>query len=375
MTALSDKERLSWLRLIRSENVGPITFNRLIERYGTPERALSALPELAKKGGKLENIRICSIADAEKEIEQAQKYGARIVAKGEPDYPEILEQVEDAPPVLTVMGHTGIFKKPALGVVGARNASLPGRKIAEDFSAKTGQAGYVIVSGLARGIDSAAHQASLATGTVAVVAGGIDVIYPPENDNLYRDITEQGVVVAESPFGTEPIARHFPRRNRIISGMSLGVLVVEAAAKSGSLITARMALEQNREVFAVPGSPLDPRAEGTNSLIRDGAHLATTADDIISVLRGLRFSPLREPKGAGWTGAPMSQSGPESPPTAEPSDKLRKEILENLSYTPIGLDDLIRACNASIGHVLMVIMELELAGRIERQAGNKLNLI
>lgn len=375
MTALADKERLAWLRLIRSENVGPITFNRLLERFGTAERALSALPDLAKKGGKLENIKIASVADAEKEIEKTQKFGARIVAKGEPDYPPFLEQVEDAPPVVTIIGHASLFKKPALGVVGARNASLPGRKIAEDFSAKTGQAGYTIVSGLARGIDSAAHRASLATGTVAVVAGGIDVIYPPENDNLYRDIAEQGAVIAESPFGTEPIARHFPRRNRIISGMSLGVLVVEAAAKSGSLITARMALEQNREVFAVPGSPLDPRAEGTNSLIRDGAHLATNADDIISVLRGLRFSPLREPKGAGWTGTPVSQSGPESAPASEPSDALRKQILENLSYAPVGQDDLIRACDAPIGHVLMVIMELELAGRIERQAGNKLNLI
>ncbi len=295
--SLSDKERLAWLRLIRTENVGPITFNRLLERFGSAERALAELPSLAKRGGKLEGVKIAAPGDAEKEIEKAAKYGARIIAKCEPDYPAFLEQVEDAPPVVTVIGHVSLFKKPALGVVGARNASLSGRRITEDFSAKTGAAGYAIVSGLARGIDSAAHKASLATGTVAVVAGGIDVIYPPENKDLYKEISEQGAVIAESPFGTEPIARHFPRRNRIISGMSLGVLVMEAAAKSGSLITARMALEQNREVFAVPGSPLDPRAEGTNGLIRDGAHLATTADDIIQVLKSLRFQPMKDPSG------------------------------------------------------------------------------
>ena len=370
MTPLSAKERLARLRLIRSENVGPITFNRLMERYGTAERALAELPSLAKRGGKLEGIKISSVADAEKEIAAAEKFGARLIVKGEAEYPLQLAEVEDAPPVLTVMGHAHLLNKPSLGVVGARNASLPGRKIAEDFSGRTGQAGFVIVSGLARGIDSAAHRATLQTGTVAVVAGGIDVIYPPENDNLYREIAERGCVVAESPFSTEPIARHFPRRNRIISGLSLGVLVVEAAAKSGSLITARMALEQNREVFAVPGSPLDPRAEGTNALIRDGAHLATTADDIISVLRGLRMPSLRE-TGNGWGGG-----APDSAAAAEaPSDALRDLILENLSPTPVALDELIRAVEAPISHVLTIIMELELAGRIERQPGNKLNMI
>ncbi|HYD18933.1 MAG TPA: DNA-processing protein DprA, partial [Patescibacteria group bacterium] len=245
----------------------------------------------------------------------------------------------------------------------------PGRKIAEDFSRKTGEAGYVITSGLARGIDSAAHLATLKTGTIAVVAGGINVIYPPENDKLYREIAEQGAVIAESPFGTEPIARHFPRRNRIISGISLGVLVVEAAAKSGSLITARMALEQNREVFAVPGSPLDPRAEGANGLIRDGAHLATTADDIISVLRSLRLSPLREPAGRDWA------SGGGIGIEIDPPKELRNRILESLSPTPVEMDELLRHLDAPIGQVLTVILELELAGRIERQPGYKVNLI
>ena len=370
MTPLSDRERLSWLRLIRSENVGPITFNRLLDRYGTAEKALQALPELAKRGGKAEKIKIASQDDAEKEMDSLLRHGARLVAKCEPDYPAFLEQIEDAPPVITVMGHASLLKKPALGVVGARNSSLAGKKIAEDFSGKVGQAGFIIVSGLARGIDSAAHKASLHTGTVAVVAGGINVIYPPENKELYAQISEQGAIVAESPFGTEPIARHFPRRNRIISGLSLGVLVVEAAQKSGSLITARMALEQNREVFAVPGSPLDPRAGGTNGLIRDGAHLATEANDIIGVLRSLRFEPLKDPAGQKWSGGgPV----PETPP--EISKALRDRILENLSPAPVQIDELIRSLDAPIGHVLTVIMELELAGRIERQAGNKVNLI
>jgi DNA processing protein len=371
VTQLSDREKLAWLRLIRTENVGPITFNRLLDRFGTAEKALNALPDLAKRGGRMEALKAYPAAEAEKEMALALKFGARLVAKAEPDYPSWLAEIEDAPPLITVLGHAALLRKPALGVVGARNASLTGRKLAEDFSAKVGQAGYVIVSGLARGIDSAAHKATLATGTVAVVAGGINIVYPPENEALCRQIAEQGAIVAESPFGTEPLARHFPRRNRIISGLSLGVLVVEAAAKSGSLITARMALEQNREVFAVPGSPLDPRAEGTNSLIRDGAHMATAAQDIIDVLKSLRLQPLGEPKAKGWTGG----GDLFSPPLPEPGQQLRHRILESLSPTPVHMDELIRAVEAPAGEVLTIILELELAGRIERQAGNRVNLI
>lgn len=370
MTELSSKEKLSWLRLIRTENVGPITFNRLVERFGTAENALKALPELAKKGGKMQPLKAFSAEDAEKELEQIQKCGAHLIAKCEKDYPTLLAEIEDAPPLITVLGNPSLLNKEALGVVGARNASITGRKIAENFSEKVGGAGYVIVSGLARGIDSAAHKAGLKTGTIAVVAGGIDVIYPPENESLYKEISEQGAIVAESPFGTEPIARHFPRRNRIISGLSLGVLVVEAAAKSGSLITARTALEQNREVFAVPGSPMDPRSEGANSLLRDGAHITTTADDVLHVLRGLRLKPLREKGSKPWQGATDSL-----PLKKEPDLGLRNRILENLSPAPVELDELIRAVNASVGDVLTIILELELAGRIERQPGNKVNLI
>jgi DNA processing protein len=228
ISVLSDNEKLARLRLIRTENVGPITYNRLIDRFGTAEKALAALPDLAKRGGKSEGLKAYAAEAAKKEIDAIEKFGARLIIRGTAEYPQLLAEIDDAPPVLTVLGNTQMLSKVSLGVVGARNASLSGRKIAESFSAKIGQAGYVIVSGLARGIDSAAHAASLATGTVAVVAGGIDIVYPPENKNLYAQIAERGAIVAESPFGTEPIARHFPRRNRIISGLCRGVLVVEA---------------------------------------------------------------------------------------------------------------------------------------------------
>lgn len=365
--ALSDKEKLAWLRLTRTENVGPITFNRLLERFGTAEKALAALPDLAKRGGKSAPLKAFPVADAEKEIERIEKYGARLIARGEREYPSLLAEVEDAPPLLTVLGNSSLLTKTALGVVGARNASLTGKKIAEDFSRKVGEAGYVIVSGLARGIDTAAHAASLPTGTVAVVAGGIDVIYPPENEGLYQKIAAEGAVVAESPFGAEPIARNFPRRNRIISGISRGVLVVEAAEKSGSLITARMALEQNREVFAVPGSPLDPRAAGTNGLLRDGAHMAASAEDVIQVLSSLRLQPLRE-TGTEWKGSPATTD-------VVPDPALYSIILENLSAVPVQMDELIRALNVPPAAVLSIILELELAGRIERHPGNKVSLV
>jgi DNA processing protein len=365
---LNDGEKLARLRLFRTENVGPITFYKLLDRYGTAEKALEALPSLSQRGGRLSELKVFAKDAAEKEIERIEKYGARLILRGMPEYPPLLAQVEDAPPLLTVLGDPALLVKPSLAVVGARNASLSGKKIAEGFSRKIGAAGFVIVSGLARGIDSAAHMAALGSGTVAVVAGGIDVIYPSENAKLYRDIAEQGVVVAESPFGAEPVARLFPKRNRIVSGLSLGILVVEAAIKSGSLITARLALEQNREVFAVPGSPLDPRAEGANDLLRDGAHVAARAEDVIQVLRSLRFHPLRDSGDNAWEGAP-----PQDMPDPDPS--LRAVVLENLSYTPVAVDELVRETGASVSHVLMVLLELELAGRIERRAGNNVNLI
>ena len=370
--SLSAKEKLSWLRLIRTENIGPITFYKLLERFGSAEAALKEIPSLAKRGGRMEGLKAFPADQAEKEISQIEKLGAKLIARDEPEYPELLAQLEDAPPLITVLGHTALLPKPSLGVVGARNASLTGRKIAEDFSRKVGAAGYVIVSGLARGIDTSAHTASISTGTIAVIAGGIDVVYPKENEALYRQIAEQGTIIAESPFGTEPLARHFPRRNRLISGLSLGILVVEAAMKSGSLITARMAADQNREVFAVPGSPLDPRAEGTNKLIQDGAHLALNAEDIIHELKSLRLKPMNDPSDGPWKGGPnlLDQNM-----AKQPDESLYIRLLEILSPTPVQIDEVIRAAGAPVGEVLTAILELELAGCIERQPGNKVNLI
>lgn len=373
MAEITPPEKLAWLRLIRSENVGPVTFYRLLQRFGTATRALDALPSLAKAGGKT-NFIAASKDSCEKEMAAAQKIGARMITRAEADYPALLAEIDDAPPVITVFGQVPLATRPSLGIVGARNASLAGRKLAEDFARKIGAAGYTIVSGLARGIDTAAHTASLETGTVAVVAGGIDVIYPPENRGLYDRLKTEGCIIAESPLTTEPLARHFPRRNRIISGLSLGVLIVEAAAKSGSLITARMAMEQNRDVYAVPGSPLDPRAEGCNLLIRDGAQIVTGLNDVLHSLDGLKNRGLRDGK-RGWQGSDGSDMTLPFDEDALGDESLRDKILENLSRTPIDQNELIRALNAPIPQILTILLALELAGRIERQAGNKLNLI
>lgn len=373
MAADRTHELLAWLRLIRSDNVGPVTFYRLLQRFGTAARALDALPDLARAGGKA-NFTIANQSACEDEIAACSKIGARMILRSDADYPSLLAELDDAPPVITVRGNAALLSQPALGVVGARNASLAGRKLAEDFSRKIGQAGYVITSGLARGIDTAAHAASLASGTVAVVAGGVDVIYPPENRALYEQIAEQGCIVAESPLSTEPLARHFPRRNRIISGLSLGVLIVEAAAKSGSLITARMALEQNREVFAVPGSPLDPRAEGCNLLIKDGAQIVTGLSDVVGALDDLKRRGLCE-SGTRWQGSDGSDMALPADDDAQADEILRDKILENLSPTPIDLNELIRALDAPIPKIMTILLALELAGRIERRGGNTLNLI
>lgn len=367
MSSINDKEKLARLRLIRTENIGPVTFQRLIDRFTTAERALDALPDMAARGGKT-SFTPYPEADARREAEATYKFGAKMIFRGTPEYPALLAEVDDAPPVLTVLGDIAMLSRKGLGIVGSRNASLAGRKLTETLSQKVAEAGYIITSGLARGIDSAAHQQALTTGTIAVVAGGIDVVYPRENEKLYRDIAAQGAIVAESPFGTEPLARHFPRRNRIISGLSLGVLVMEAAEKSGSLITARMAVEQNREVFAVPGSPLDPRAGGTNALIKDGAHMTTCADDILSVLNSLRHSPLRDQPAAAW-------DGPDSDTVRiSPDAKLYDQVVEQLSYTPVSVDELIRSMDVPAAYVLTILLELEIAGRVERHRGNTVSL-
>jgi DNA processing protein len=367
---LTDEERIDWLRLSRTAQVGPITFFALIARYGSAKAAIEELPKLAARAGRAKPAVIPSAGEIRREVERAERLGARYIAAHEPGYPESLAAIEDAPPVIVAGRDLALFERPTVAIVGARNASMNGRKMAARLAAELGEAGFVVVSGLARGIDTEAHKASLAHGTIAVVAGGIDIVYPPENRDLHARIFDQHCIVAEAPLGTEPMARHFPRRNRIISGLTPGVVVVEAAKHSGSLITARMALEQGREVFAVPGSPLDPRAQGTNGLIRDGATLTETADDVLRVLTSRPISHRHSPQ----------ESLPLVPPLAEPAgdpdiEEARKVILEALSPVPIAVDELVRDCQVSLPVVLTILLELELAGRLERQAGQRVSLV
>ncbi len=362
---LSAAERLDWLRLIRSENVGPRTFNRLLERFGSAGGALDALPDMAKRGGLRRAISICSKADAEREMAAVERIGARLLATIEPAYPRWLAGAEDAPPLLSVIGDASVLTRPMVAMVGARN----GRNFARKLAADLGRAGMVVASGMARGIDTAAHQGALASGTVAVLAGGADVIYPPENDGLWRDIAQAGVVVSEMPPGTQPQASYFPRRNRIISGLSLGVVVVEANARSGSLITARFAADQGREVFAVPGSPMDPRAAGPNDLIRHGATLTESAEDVLAVLSDLLRRPLGEDKTAQYRGPAATL------PAEDEAARARSQILELLGPSPVSVDEIIRQCQLSPSVVSWVLLELELAGRLDRHPGNKVSLL
>ncbi len=282
---LTDEQRVDWLRLIRSDNVGPRTFRTLIQHFGDAGTALAALPDLARRGGANDPIKICSRAEAERELAAAASLGITFLALGEEDYPLRLQAIDDAPPLLAVRGKRSALALPMVAIVGARNASAVGIKFAQMIARDLGEAGFAIVSGLARGIDAAAHRTALVTGTIAVLAGGHDRVYPPEHSELLHALLANGNAVSEMPLGWEPRARDFPRRNRLISGLALGLIVVEAARRSGSLITARFALEQGREVFAVPGSPFDPRAQGTNSLIKQGATPVTEAADVINVLQ------------------------------------------------------------------------------------------
>ncbi|MEP3244811.1 MAG: DNA-processing protein DprA [Sneathiella sp.] len=364
---ITEAEKINWLRLIRSENVGPITFFQLLNRFGSAGEALKALPELARKGGRKKPIRVFDKGAAEKEFENVIAFGGQILATCEPTYPDALKNIPDPPPVLSVKGHITLLEQNMLGIVGSRNASAVAQTLTRNFTTKLGQAGLVITSGLARGIDRVAHESALQTGTVAVVGGGLDIKYPRENADLQSQIEEQGCVVAEQPLGTQPQARHFPRRNRIISGMSLGILVMEATPKSGSLITARMAAEQGRDVFAVPGSPMDPRARGTNHLIRSGAILAESAEEILAELSTSLRGPLQEPD------EPLLPfEGLQSPDDAMLEDA-RPELLSLLSPTPINIDELIRISGLPPGTVLTILLELELAGRIERHFGNRVS--
>lgn len=360
--SLSPSERRDRLRLARTENVGPVAFSALLARYGSAERALGALPELSRRGGRASPLRPVSVAEAEAEMDLAAKAGASLLVIGDADYPKRLAALDAPPPALWTLGHRTLLAKPAIAMVGARIASAAGQRFARGLASQLGVEGFVVVSGLARGVDGAAHEGALPTGTIAVLAGGVDDIYPPDHATLYRRIAEAGLVVSENAMGRTAQARDFPRRNRIISGLSLGVVVVEAELRSGSLITARLAAEQGREVFAVPGSPLEPRARGTNELIRQGAVLCEGLDDILRALETLRDAD--EPERDGY--AP-----PPSDPTAldAAADALRAKVEALLSPTPIPRDEIVRALQAPPAAVLAAMVELALAGRAELLPG------
>jgi DNA processing protein len=361
MARLTDKERLAWLRLIRTENIGPRTFHHLLDHFGSAEAAIEAWPELVRKGGG-RGRRLHSADEAEREYAGLQKFGAQLIALGEPEYPAVLGESDGAPPLLTVLGDIACLNRPTIAIVGARNASAAGRSFAAKLAAGLGAADFAIASGLARGIDTAAHEASLMTGTIAVLAGGPDRIYPAENVTLLERIAAQGgAAVTEMPLGWEPRAKDFPRRNRIIAGLARAVIVVEAALRSGSLITARLANEMGREVMAAPGSPLDVRCEGSNALLRDGATLITSAGHVIEAL--------------GPSLAERAHIREERAPAPAADDSLRARVVELLGPSPAGVDDIVRLSGAPARTVQLVLLELEMAGRLERHLGGRISLI
>ena len=359
---MADAERVARLRLIRSENVGPVTFRQLIARFGSGASALAALPDLARRGGG-RAPRIATAADAEREMAAVEKFGGRHLFWGLAPYPPLLAEIEDAPPVISVRGDPALAMRKTVAMVGARNASAAAVRLARELATALAAEDVVVVSGLARGIDSAAHVGSISSGTIAVIAGGLDVAYPPENAALQERIAAEGLLVAEQPMGVVPQARHFPRRNRIISGLSQGVVIVEAAPKSGSLITARFAAEQGREVMAVPGSPLDPRAQGCNGLIRDGATLVQSAADILETLAPLGHRAA----------SPASGFNPGLIP-ADVEDAARDAVIALLGPVAVPVDELIRQSGLPPSTVQTVLLELEIGGRLERHAGGKVSL-
>jgi DNA processing protein len=399
-SALNDELRLDWLRLIRSEGIGPRTFRGLIQRYGGAAAALAALPRLHREHGRM--LRICTKEEAEAELAAASRLGVVYIGLPEEAYPKALAASADAPPLIGVRGDKGVLQRPMVAIVGSRNASALGLRFTERLARELGEAGFVIVSGLARGIDSRAHSASLASGTVAVLAGGQDRIYPGENKPLLERLLETGAAITEMPLSWEPRGRDFPRRNRIVSGLSLGVVVVEAARGSGSLITARFALEQGREVFAVPGSPLDPRAEGTNDLIRQGATLISAAEHVVEALAPIVGGERRasapdgmEDEGEStreplWEELDAFASGPipsvetpfeaqaakaADPQSRDPEATSLERILAVLGASPTALDDIVRGCGLPASAVRATLLELELAGRVARMGGDLVQLL
>ena len=359
--SLSQEEAFARIRLLRSPNIGPVSYAQLLARFGTAVDALDALPDLAGRGGA--KYKIAKPDKIEAEVADTRKANARYVFHDSPEFPQLLGQLESAPPILIVKGDTAHAARSCVAIVGARNCSAAAVKLARDLATELSIAGFTVVSGLARGIDGAAHRGAMPA-TIGVIAGGIDVTYPPEHEDLQADIAERGLLVAEQPPGTEPRGKFFPRRNRIIAGLASGTLVVEAAPKSGSLITARLAAEAGREVMAIPGSPLDARSQGCNLLIREGAMLVQTAEDIVELL-------------SGFDGNPRSTFHEESAPAFEPIDELAHEpadIAGLLTTAPIGVDELIRQSDESASAVQLALLELELAGRLQRHAGGRVSL-
>ena len=369
---LDENERRNWLRLIRSENVGPATFWKLLEYYGSATDALAAIPELAQQGGKTRKIKICSERDVDRELGQIRKWGAEVLSAADPTYPLSLKSISIPPPVLCARGDTQLLNRQLISIVGARNASASGRKLAQSLARDLGQAGFVIVSGLARGIDTAAHEGALSSGTIAVLAGGVDCHYPPQNKDLYNTISTSGLIVSEQPLGYVAQARDFPKRNRIVSGLALGVVIVEASLRSGSLITANFAADQGRDVFAVPGSPLDPRARGPNRLIRDGAILVENAEQVLQTLKALRMLEAQEPPPLPASEINQFNVANEN---SEDLSGARRKLIDLLGPTPTTVDELIRLGDVTPATVHRVLLELELAGRLERHHGGRISRI
>lgn len=370
---MNHQEKIDWLRLSRTETVGPITFHRLLNKYKTPAAALDILPVLTKN----KPIRICDFSTAEREFETLTKHGGQMIFAGDQSYPLALTSLEDAPPVLSVLGSLDILNKQSVALVGSRNASLNARKLAHKMAADLGKAGVTVVSGLARGIDTSAHEGSLATGTIAVVAGGVDVIYPKENTDLFHKIVETGAVISECAWGMQPLAQHFPKRNRIVSGLSVGTVVIEASLRSGSLITARMAAEQGRDVMAVPGFPLDPRSEGTNTLLRDGVLLVRDAADVLEQINSFLNSSQRNTQISFSEIVGLNDGGLSESPANDcfSSENLYSIIFPELSSTPVEVDEIVRVCNLRSADVQGTLLEMELEGVVQRLPGNRVCLV
>ncbi|WP_448952240.1 DNA-processing protein DprA [Labrys neptuniae] len=373
---LSDEERFDWLRLIRCDGIGPISFKGLLESHGSARAVIEALPEIAKRSGRA--LKLPSEASLKSELQAMTAHGARFLASCEPDYPLALAAIDAAPPLLAIRGSLTPLSRPMVAIVGARNASALGRRFAATMAGDLAKAGFTIVSGLARGIDEAAHSATISSGTVGVVAGGLGHIYPPQHEQLAADIGTAGCIISETPFDWVATARDFPKRNRIVSGLSLGVVIIEAAARSGSLITARLALEQGRELMAAPGSPLDPRNEGSNKLLREGAILIRHAGDVLETLTPLVEHPppppIRRPVQTRFTFASAAEQG-EAPPPISSGDPDQDRLIAVLGPSPVAMDELVRASGLDARRVQLALLELDLSGRIERHGNGLVSLL